>query len=60
MRVLDGLMGEGRRVLAIAMRPDGGLQESDMVFLGFVSMQDPVRPEAVEAVEEFRKAGVSK
>ncbi len=59
MRVLDGLMGEGRRVLAIAMRPDGGLQESDMVFLGFVSMQDPVRPEAVEAVEEFRKAGVS-
>ncbi|MDE5932682.1 MAG: HAD-IC family P-type ATPase, partial [Lachnospiraceae bacterium] len=58
-RVLDGLMGEGRRVLAIAMKPDGGLQENEMVFLGFVSMQDPVRPEAMEAVEEFRKAGVS-
>lgn len=58
-RVLDGLMSEGRRVLAIAMKPDGGLQESEMVFLGFVSMQDPVRPEAMEAVEEFRKAGVS-
>lgn len=57
--VLDGLMNEGRRVLAVAMKPDGGLQESDMIFLGFVSMQDPVRPEAVEAVEEFRKAGVS-
>ena len=59
MGVLNGLMGEGRRVLAVAMRPDGGLQESDMVFLGFISMQDPVRPEAVEAVEEFRNAGVS-
>ena len=57
--VLDGLMNAGRRVLAVAMKPGGGLQESDMVFLGFVSMQDPVRPEAVEAVEEFRKAGVS-
>ena len=57
--VLNGLMNEGRRVLAIAMKPDGGLQEKEMVFLGFVSMQDPVRPEAVEAVEEFRKAGVS-
>ncbi len=59
LRVLDGLMNEGRRVLAVAMKQDGGLQESDMVFLGFVSMQDPVRPEAVEAVEEFRRAGVS-
>lgn len=58
-RVLDGLMSEGRRVLAIAMKPDGGLQEDEMVFLGFVSMQDPVRPEAMEAVEEFRNAGVS-
>lgn len=57
--VLNGLMNEGRRVLAVAMKPDGGLQEKEMVFLGFVSMQDPVRPEAVGAVEEFRKAGVS-
>lgn len=57
--VLEHLMGEGRRVLAIAMNPDGKMQEKDMVFLGFVSMQDPVRPEAVEAVEEFKKAGVA-
>ncbi|MCH5257014.1 MAG: cation-translocating P-type ATPase [Lachnospiraceae bacterium] len=57
-RVLEQMMDEGRRVLAIAMNPDGGMQETDMVFLGFVCMQDPVRPEAVEAVEEFKKAGV--
>ena len=53
------LMGEGRRVMALAMDPEGGMQEKDMVFLGLFSMQDPVRPEAVQAVEEFKKAGVS-
>ena len=56
--VLENLMNEGRRVLALAMEPDGKMQEKDMVFLGFVSMQDPVRQEAVEAVAEFQKAGV--
>ena len=30
-----------------------------MLFLGFVSMQDPVRPEAVAAVQGFSRAGVS-
>ena len=53
------LMGEGRRVMALAMEPEGGMRERDMVFLGLVSMQDPVRPEAIEAVEDFRNAGVS-
>ncbi|MCM1261835.1 MAG: cation-translocating P-type ATPase [Butyrivibrio sp.] len=57
-RVLERLMSDGRRVLAIAMEPDGRMQEKDMVFLGLVSMQDPVRAEAVDAVEEFKKAGV--
>lgn len=56
--ILDRLMNEGRRVLAIAMEPDGRMQEKKLVFLGLVSMQDPVRPEAIEAVEEFKKAGV--
>lgn len=56
--VLEQLMNEGRRVLAVAMEPDGKMNETDMVFLGFVSMQDPVRREAVEAVAEFKKAGV--
>ena len=56
--VLENLMNEGRRVLALAMEPDGKMQEQDMIFLGFVSMQDPVRQEAVEAVAEFQKAGV--
>ncbi|MCM1047733.1 MAG: cation-translocating P-type ATPase [Clostridiales bacterium] len=57
-RVLERLMSDGRRVLAVAMEPDGKMQEKDMVFLGLVSMQDPVRVEAVDAVKEFKGAGV--
>ncbi|MDE6663967.1 MAG: cation-translocating P-type ATPase [Lachnospiraceae bacterium] len=57
-RMLERIMDDGRRVLALAMEPDGEMHEKNMVFLGFVCMQDPVRPEAVEAVGEFRKAGV--
>ncbi len=57
--VQKSLMGEGRRVLALAMEPDGSMSERGMVFLGFVSMQDPVRPEAVAAVQGFARAGVT-
>lgn len=53
------LMQEGRRVLALAMNPEGGMQEKDLVFIGMFSMQDPIRPEAAEAVADFRQAGVT-
>ena len=53
------LMGEGRRVLALAVSAGGNIRERGMTFLGFVSMQDPVRPEAMEAVQGFARAGVS-
>ncbi|MDE7232812.1 MAG: cation-translocating P-type ATPase, partial [Lachnospiraceae bacterium] len=59
LRIQKQLMGEGRRVLALAMSPEGSMEERNMVFLGFVSMQDPVRPEAVTAVQGFTRAGVS-
>lgn len=58
-KVQKQLMGEGRRVLALAMETNGSMQEKNMVFLGLLSMQDPVRPEAVQAVADFEKAGVS-
>lgn len=57
--VQKSLMGEGRRVMALAMEPEGRMSERGMVFLGFVSMQDPVRPEAVAAVQGFSRAGVT-
>ncbi len=53
------LTGEGRRVLALAMEPAGNISERDLVFLGFVSMRDPIRPEAAEAVQGFAQAGVT-
>ena len=58
-RVQKQLMGEGRRVLALAMDMSGSIQERNMIFLGLMSMQDPVRPEAVQAVTDFEQAGVS-
>ena len=58
-RVQGSLMAEGRRVMGLAMDPQGGMAEKDMVFLGLVSMQDPVRQEAVQAVADFARAGVA-
>lgn len=58
-RVQKQLMGDGRRVLALAMDTDGGIQERDLIFIGLFSMHDPVRPEAVQAVSDFEQAGVS-
>lgn len=59
IRVQKQLMGEGRRVMAIAMETSGSMREQEMIFLGLLSMQDPVRPEAVRAVADFEQAGVS-
>lgn len=59
LAVQKRLTAEGRRVLALAMDPSGNMSERDLVFLGFVSMQDPIRPEAAEAVQGFARAGVT-
>ena len=58
-KIQKQLMGEGRRVMALAMDRSGGMEEKNMIFLGLLSMQDPVRTEAVQAVADFEKAGVS-
>ena len=51
------------RVLALAVRiSESGqrdkIKESDLIFVGLAGMKDPIRPEAKEAVEKFRSAGV--
>ncbi len=47
------------RTLAVALRYDDmGLEERGMIFLGLVGMEDPIRPEALEAVDTFKGAGV--
>ncbi|MBM7623437.1 cation-translocating P-type ATPase [Sporohalobacter salinus] len=60
------LASKGRRVLALAWRQldndllevDSAEIEKELVFVGFVSIIDPPRPEVKEAVAECKDAGV--
>ena len=58
------LSEQGGRVIAFAHRNlDGplsyiGNEEHDLTFVGLVSLRDPVRPEALRAVEEASAAGI--
>ncbi|HUO87036.1 MAG TPA: HAD-IC family P-type ATPase, partial [Thermoanaerobaculia bacterium] len=61
----ERLAAEGLRVLAMASRTgvhqlehgEGGLGD-DFVLAGLQGMEDPVRPEAIEAVAATRRAGI--
>ena len=59
------LAARGERVLALTygshpqMPGDGGLaSEEGLTLVGFFALQDPARPEAAEAVEVSRQAGI--
>ena len=56
---VSALSSKALRVLALGMRAgDKTPVEKDLIFLGLAGMKDPVRPEAREAVEACRAAGV--
>lgn len=58
-KALGEFTQKGLRVLALGMREHVlGLEENGLIFLGLVGMEDPIRPEAKDAVEEFYRAGV--
>ena len=65
-KVNDALSAQALRVLAVGYktipvlpeRPTPEDLETDLTFLGLVGMIDPPRPEAKEAVEVCRKAGI--
>ena len=58
------MAAEGLRVLAMAYRPtqaeriDEELLSGDLTFAGLQGMEDPVRPEAVEAIRATHEAGI--
>lgn len=58
MEAADHMSTQALRVLSAAVKETGSLSEEGLTFLGFVGMLDPVRPEAAEAVREFKRAGV--
>ena len=47
------------RVLAVAYKDIGELNEKNLIFLGMVGMIDPPRPEAKDAVSTFKEAGIT-
>jgi P-type Ca2+ transporter type 2C len=55
------MAGEALRVLAVARRRDAtrGNAERELTFLGLIGMIDPPRPEAKQAVERCRDAGIA-
>jgi P-type Ca2+ transporter type 2C len=55
------LAGEALRVLAVAKRSNATTAdaEQDMTFLGLIAMIDPPRPEAKQAVDRCRAAGIT-
>ncbi len=56
---LEEMSSNALRTLAVAMKDNvRGPVEERLVFLGMVGMRDPARPEAAEAVEIFKEAGV--
>jgi len=56
---VEKMAGEALRTIAVGMyRGAWGCVEDQLTFLGIAGMCDPIRPEAVEAVSEFRQAGV--
>lgn len=47
------------RILALAYKKSNELTEENLVFLGFVGMIDPPRPEAFDAILKLRDAGIT-
>jgi len=47
------------RVLAFAYKDIGKFEEKDLIFVGLAGMIDPPRPEAKQAIEKFKKAGIT-
>ncbi len=58
--VARGMATRALRVLSLALRyDDQSASENNLCYMGMMGMIDPPRPEAKEAVDNFKKAGVT-
>lgn len=59
MAASDKMAIDALRVLGLAYKEADDLTEEDLIFIGLVGMIDPARPEAANAVNIFKKAGIT-
>ena len=59
MDAADSMSKDALRVLGLAYKYSKDLTEEDLVFSGLVGMIDPARPEAKNAVDIFKNAGIT-
>ena len=59
MAASDAMAVEALRVLGLAYAYSDELKEENLVFVGLVGMIDPPRPECKNAVDIFKKAGIT-
>ena len=59
MEASDAMSKDALRVLGLAYKYSKELTEEELVFSGLVGMIDPARPEAKNAVDIFRTAGIT-
>ena len=59
MNAANSMSKDALRVLGLAYKESKELSEDDLVFYGLVGMIDPARPEAKNAVDIFKKAGIT-
>lgn len=55
----DAMARDALRVLALAYKTKGDMNEEEMIFLGLVGMIDPPRPECKKAVSILKQAGIT-
>ncbi len=59
MQAADSMSKDALRVLGLAYKYSSDLTEEELIFSGLVGMIDPARPEAKNAVDIFKEAGIT-
>ncbi len=59
MKAMSEMSNEALRVLSLAIRYDNkDAVEQDLTYIGMIGMIDPERPEVVDSIKTFKRAGI--